>query len=272
MLKKLRFLENRNELIKVRNVHTTKKCTIDSYGTFIEQAKENITSIFSIEEHYQKFISLGKELYELNKDKIEKLEYKDGAISFLVAKLIINKMNLESKEVTKKWVENNPIYLIDIDQKHDKIETDVLIDLAIFSYLVNSSLNNYYNGDYSNEISFETFTNLKKDKLENFYELISMIMKTYEINAKFREQTEISYNTVSHKVEFARVYESIYSLYWFILKMQILCFSNGYKFINLCSCGNVIIGKATLCSPCNLAKDARRNREKRENKKKVSLN
>lgn len=264
MLEKLQFLENRNESIKVKNVHISKKCTIDTNGTFMEQSKKKVKSIGAVDRYYKNFIALGKELYELNKDEIGRLGYKQGGVSYLVAKLIIENTNEKSLKVVKKWLEKNPIYLIDVDLEHDKVETDMLIDLSIFSYLVNSSLNNYYNKDYSNDISFATFTNLKKDDLDEFYKLISMVMQIYEVNAKFREQTEIMYNSERHKLENVRVYDNIYSLYWFILKMQLLCMSNNYKFINLCSCGNVIVGKATRCEICKLAWDAHRKREQRK--------
>lgn len=262
MLEKLQFLENRNEFIKVKDIHISKKCTIDKTGTFMEQSKEKIKTIGTIDRYYKNFISLGKELYELNRDGISKLSINQGSISYLIAKLIIDNTNERSLEVIKNWLENNPVCLIDVDLNHDKIETDMLIDLSIFSYLVNSSLNNYYNKNYSNGITFSTFTNLNKDNLDEFYKLISMVMQIYEVNAKFKEQTEIIYN--NNKLEIVRVYENIYSLYWFILKMQLLCMSNKYKFINLCSCGNVIIGKSKRCEICKLAWDAHRKREQRK--------
>ena len=143
MLEKLQFLENRNELIRVKNVHMAKKCTIDTNGTFMEQNKKKVKSIGEVDEYYKNFIALGKELYELNKEETGKLNYKQGSISYLVAKLIVENTNEKSLNVVKKWLEKNPIYLIDVDLEHDKIETDMLIDLSIFSYLVNSSLNNY---------------------------------------------------------------------------------------------------------------------------------
>jgi hypothetical protein len=80
-------------------------------------------------------------------------------------------------------------------------------------------------------------------------------MYNFEIGSarlKLIENSRIVYNTSNNKQKFKYVksYNCIYGLYWFILKMQIYSILNGYKIVNMCSCGNMIIGKAERCPTC----------------------
>lgn len=267
MLNKLLFLENRKENISVDNVYRIKDVNYDN-GSFIENGKSSLKKIFQIEVWYQNFIHLGKELYNINKDKLEKIKITKEckAFQFPLDGLILDAvepLDDESIKLIKDWIYGNPVFLKDIDQAHDMVETKLLISLSIFCYLVGSSLNNYYNKDFSNGISFESFTNLKKDDIDNFYDLISIVMDVVERVYKLGEQSKLKFNDYSHKVEITRCYNDIYSLYWFILKMQLLSYSNNNSFINLCGCGEVILGRSKRCDLCKNLHNTNRKREQR---------
>ena len=259
------------------------------------------------DELYEDFISLGKLLYDNYKNRIIKIEKNEVPLDRLIKfKNETNNMedyenNNKRVQIIEEWLKSKRyVYLkeFDPDSSDKKIEIFFLSDLAIFSYMVLSSLNNYflekdaklktkrakhaqkfeqvYKETLFNNISFDTFTLVKSNKLDEFISLINFYMSQYEIGAGkliLIEHSKLNYNSSSNnpkdKYRYTKYFDNIYGLYWFILKMQIYSILNGYRIVNMCSCGNMITGKADRCSSCRKLYDTfRHNIENQEKRKK----
>ena len=175
-LTKLDLLSLRDLKIRIKNLVFIKDLEYENdhwYATIEKYDSRLNDEMNDYSEYYQRFISLGKEIYDNNRC-IKKMIYKDTNV------LITNKkgLNAETKVSTqietlncdylildknyyndtifnsiKKWCEKNPIslkegninYRQDLPDHKNQEELDifVFIDLAIFSYLVYSSFKNY---------------------------------------------------------------------------------------------------------------------------------
>lgn len=302
MYKKIRFLENKSANILIRNVSVGENIKEENRSRkwFLKSKYKLPKEIGPLDTCFADFLKLGKELYEVNKSKINKIDFKkvsfklsnkiktDIVCDARIGYLLINSQNEYNEETKKilynycngkgnsrdKYNETNLLYLVENnDYPLFPIETDSLLDISIFTYLVICSLRNYYKGEYKNDISFETFTNIDKNNIADFLDAIIFFMKTYEPSSyspPLLEHTELKYNPNDQKVETYRTFDSIFSLYWFILKLQIMAISNNTTLINLCGCGEVILGKGDFCKICTLAHRAENKRKQRTppNKKK----
>lgn len=279
--KKISFLENRDACVAVNNAIVLDKVK----GEEKLFTRKSLKEIAPLDSCYADFIEFGKRLYESNKIKIKRLDFrkiKDDKQDYLICDFIYPYIfnqpdekcsNVISKIIddylsgkSNKYENTNIAFIIDNNDRNKPIERESLTDLAIFSYLVITSLMNYFNKP-NNGISFSTFTNIKDDDLDLFLECIIFKIRSYTpplYRAKLGESTEIHLNKETNEIELIRVFESIISLYWFILKLEVTAIYNGSTFINLCGCGNIIRDKSERCETCKLAHNAYNRKKQRQ--------
>ena len=278
--------------------------TIKSYDSRLNDEMNDYS------EYFQRFISLGKEIYDNNKC-IKKMTYKDTHMQVTNKKELtaITKASMQIETLNcdylildknyynesifnsvKKWCEKYPISLKEgnISYRQDspnhknqeELDVFVFIDLAIFSYLVYSSFNNYLleksknkkdQEDYEcgSKIRFNDFIDgLSKDDRDKFLQYVVDVITQYErkIYNKdnrplLQETTTLKFNDINKKCEFSRTYENIYSVFWLMLKGQIYAMSNGNEIFHICRCGNVIMNAAEHCDSCKKIMEKERKRK-----------
>ena len=278
---KISFLENRSARVAVKNSAVLDKVKGEK-NLFTSKSLKEVAPLDSC---YADFIEFGKQLYENNKSKIKRLNFrkidsdkKDYTICDPIYRYLLIQPGEKCDNVTSKIIydylngksnkyENTNIaFIVDNNDINKPIETESLTDLAIFSYLVITSLMNYYNKP-NKGILFSTFTNIKDDDLDTFLRCIRFKIETYIpslYDAKLGESTEMVLNEETNEIELIRVFESIISLYWFILKLEVTAIYNGNTFINLCGCGNIIRDKSERCETCKLAHNAYNRKKQRQ--------
>ena len=253
-----------------------------------EQLRKNILREIDNKNYktiYEAFIRLGKELYDENIE-IRKIKYRP-TIHILPCDFLIlekNKINDNIINTIKNWCKKYPVTKKESNisnrnghENQIEIEIFALMDIAVFSYLVLSSLNNYIlihskqekdikEYEHGNKIRFNDFTEIGEDNRDIFLGTIATIInqyetKIYDINNRplLQERTVLSYNDLSKEYDLTRVFENIYSLFWIMLKTQLFALSNDDKLFNICRCGEIIIGKAKRCTNCFLANDSERH-------------
>lgn len=232
---------------------------------------------FDYRKFYERFVNLGKQLYD-NYKCIKPIQYRDGIEIYNCDFLVFDKsfFNNKIKSIILKWCESNPVAIIkDRELKNnahhehqDEIEIFALIDIAIFTYLVLSSFNNWFlskskdekdQKDYEcgNKIRFNDFMEIGEDERDKFLYIITHIINQYETKIYnidnrplLQERTTLTYNDVSHKCNFSRTFDNIYSVFWIMLKGQLFAMSNNNKVFHICRCGNVMVNKAKHCYTC----------------------
>ncbi len=279
MISNLKFLEK--NVYEIDNLYKINSYIKNTNNELIPQNFEKVKIVEYYDELYKDFIALGKDLYlEYKNDILPIDEYIVSFPSLIKYKDKEYENDGKRIEIVEKWLkESRYVYLenLDSDTNDKKIEIYHLTDMALFSYLVLTSLNNYYLKKDSkmktkesqirnkienkyrevlfNDIYFDTFTTIQNDKLDSFITLINFYMYNFEISdvrCELIENSRIIYNTsnANLKYKYVKTYRTVYGLYWFILKMQIYSMLNGYRIVNMCSCGNMILGKAERCPNC----------------------
>lgn len=217
-----------------------------------------------------------------------------------------NRYNDRVRSIIRIWLENNDIYsskednnqineisLIghfcleedkDLDVNHF-IETDCLIELSILSYLIRTSIKGYLHGFDSStnpdrkrkntEITFSDYIQFY-DKIDvndfDYLRAIPRIISVFEESkGKYiGEHTELQIsNEVSIGVKMFHVYDNLYSILLYILKLYIeFSFTQagfGYR-LNCCSmCGKYFDGYADKCDSCTKAFNSSRKQLLRDN-------
>ena len=285
-IKKIRALENRNAVIQVRNASVGSKIKWESKKAnkwILKSEYKFPKEVAPLDTCFADFIKLGKKLYEVN--TIQKMTYQnnyttDLRVNFLVVDFK-NEYNDKTKDIIYKYcngkaimendefLNSNIVFLVDNDSgKLLPIETNTLADMSIFSYLVISALNNYFEEKNQNNISFSTFTTVDDNKIDDFLDCIFLHMEMYEPSSYSPPLTEhTSVENKDGEVKAYRIFDSIFALYWFLLKLQIIAITNNTTLIDLCGCGEVIIGKDDFCPICKLAHKAKNKREQRSKAK-----
>lgn len=231
------------------------------------------------------FKSLGKILYKFNNNYTITI-YKD----YYVTQLFNNSLNQEEKEIILKWL-NKYKYCVTLDKDTDSgfvIEINALVNIAIYTYLIFESINNYFkvkdaelNQDIkynlsSKAITFDkyiTFANKRKIKDDDYLFNIPKIIFSLEQSYKslISEHSELIYNDDIQYYELTHTYENMYSLVFHILKLYI-----DFTFRKLmeedertkqCKCGKYITGRDKLCKNCKKAHNNKRRKLNRENEK-----
>lgn len=309
-LKKFDFL-NRNDLvIDVKNknwVENIKYSNGGYYGTLRKGKSENSEEI---DFWFQDFIKLGKKIFEEFPNYIRQIGYiynPNGMITIdisyvdtlILDKQIINDSKL--KPIIENWCKRHSVVLYPDSFQFNcklgkRIEVDTLLDMAVFSYLVLSALNNHrylklieqgydkYKKDYDkgNKITFSNIIKLNCNDIDDFYKIITNTISQYQrlhgtyfvgkmVNGKIKntdefrplimESTELSYDDHSQRCKLARKFENIYSLFFLILKAQIYAFDNENTIFYICRCGSIIVGKSEHCDACKRAIDSERKRK-----------
>lgn len=288
------FLDYNDLKINIISMDYVKEIKYNDDGYYAIKTNK-FKGFYNVEQWFSDFIELGKMVYE-NKTLskyIEPIIFRDTVQVYKYDRLILKRDIIKDEHINpiiKDWCEKNPVTLIEpnstIDYRNGtKIEVFTLLDMAVFSYLVLSALNNYYlkktkkeEFEKGNRILFSSFTEIEDGKLDGFYETITDIISHYEYNysvnyrpnAKniddyrplLRETTDLSFNSTSKKLELVRIFENIYSIFFLITKIQIYAFNNGNRTFNICRCGNVIIGKAKHCDSCRRVIDRERHSKK----------
>lgn len=296
-MKKTNFLSLPDLKIRIKSVDYSKNIK-EKNGKYYCSSNHAATNDFNMEVLFQEFQRLGKKIYETDNNFINVIPYRDTIqitrTNSLILKLeILNDDRIIS--IVKEWCANHPVYFNPAGPEDYKDENEVevfaLLDMAVFSYLVLSSLNNYYIKKKSeraeidkrtrekfmkayekcNHISFDTFTETKD--LDKFLPLISNIMFEYErhyyvsINEQphynynrplLFETTSLRFNDSTKECELERVFENIYSVFWITIKAQIFSMNNDNKLFGICRCGEVILGKSEHCEQCKKAIDRER--------------
>lgn len=282
-MKKTSFLDLSNLQIRIRSLDYAKDISITEKGNYYCNAT-HFTNCYNLEEWFQKFIELGKNIYNTDNNYVEKIIYRDCIKVYKIDRLLLKKEALADDkvgELIKIWCEDKqfPVYFKpdgpENYKDNNEIEIFALLDMAVFSYLTLSALNNYYlkkenYDDYikGNKIEFSTFTEIKDEKLYDFLTRITDIISEYErkiySNKRpiLQESTSLTFNESSKKCEFTRVFENIYSIFWLTVKSQIFAMTNGNEIFHICKCGSVILGKAENCPDCRRDKDRERKKRK----------
>lgn len=313
--KKIDFLKLTDLKFRIKNLAYVKDLDYSNnkwYGTVDVLDHRQNDDMNSYEEYYQNFIKLGKELYirnhcikhmtfkENKMQIINKRVIKRATASFQIETLNCDYLILDKNLISetfinsiKKWCESNPIPIKEGNinyrcyepghEHQEELDVFVLADLAIFSYLVYSSFNNYllanskdekdqeeYNK--SNKIRFNTFIDgLNENNRDEFLSYIVDVINQYErkiynINNRplLQETTTLTYNEKSKTCSFSRTFENIYSIFWILLKGQIYALSNNniISTFSICRCGNIIIGGSKHCEECKRAINAEEHRNR----------
>lgn len=280
-LPKTNFLDLDDLIIKVDNISYVKDIEYSNghwYAIRNEELNKNKKVKYTDKKTlYENFVHLGKSLYDKYKC-IKKIQYREGVEIYNCDYLIFDKsfFNNKIKETILNWCEDNPVAIIkdrDIEnnvhhEHQDEIEIFVLIDIAIFTYLVLSSFNNWFLSkskdekdqeefERGNKIRFNDFIEIGEDERDKFLYIITRIITQYETKIYnidnrplLQERTTLTYNNDSHKCNFCRTFENIYSVFWIMLKGQLFAMSNGNEIFHICRCGNVITTKAKHCDTC----------------------
>lgn len=305
-LKKIDFLDL-NDMdylkIKVNNIGYAKDVNyID--GKFYAVKKGGEFKLKqTINELFKAFVKLGKETYNLLPNEIEKINYKTAkTICIEIHKydrLILKKDILKNKKIVQLiegWCKEFPVVFINSNLSESytngcRIEVFTLLDIAVFTYLVLSALNNQrylrliengkkeYQKEFNNgnKITFDSFINTEGDSISEYYGILSNILSEYqyshsvyykpdakdiiEYRPLLQETTDLTYNTNTYKWDLCRKFENIYSLFFLLLKVQIYAYDNNHKIFSVCNCGEIIEGKADLCENCRKRKDRERKRK-----------
>lgn len=303
-MKKTNFLSLPDLKIRIKNLDYAKAVTTKN-GKYYCSSTHNFENDFSMDILFQEFHRLGKQIYELDNNFVEKIPYRDTIQIIRTNSLLLNPEILNDTRIIdliRDWCSKHPVYFNPEgpeDYKDDnEIEVFALLDMSVFSYLVLSALNNWHlkkksescettkkerdkfakEYEKGNNISFDTFT--ETNDLYNFLSIISNVMFEYErhyyisINEQAHynynrpllfETTSLRFNSSSKECELERVFENIYSVFWFTIKAQIFAMTNNNKLFGICRCGEVILGKSHHCEPCKKIID-------RERKEKASQN
>lgn len=234
---------------------------------------------------FMNFIDLGKRLYLINKNKIIKFKIFDSFCEVYEArfeKFLVTRNDYDdfTKKELREWLEKEEYCLEedkDLDYDHF-IETNCLIDLSIFSYLIAYSVKNTYDKKSRNHINFDTFIIVEgKNNINkfNYLSIINTIMREFERSKKdyIREESELIYEKDFNELRMYRVFENIYSLFWYILKFYLSYISVNSSddvFTRVCACGESYLGNNKKCDRCKKTHNTERRKKNRENKKNIS--
>jgi len=295
-LNETRFLDLNDLIIKIENISYVKDIEYSNGHWYAIRNEElnKIKKVKSIDKKtlYENFVHLGKLLYDKYKC-IKKIQYREGIEIYNCDYLIFDKssFNNKIKETILNWCKDNPVAIIkdrdvenNVDHEHqEEIEIFVLIDIAIFTYLVLSSFNNYLlrkrndeedikEYECGNKIGFNDFMEIREDERDKFLKIITNIIdhyetKIYNIDNRplLQERTTLTYNDVSHKCIFSRTFENIYSAFWIMLKGQLFAMSNNNEVFHICRCGNVILDGSWHCEICFKQLDSDRHNKEKSN-------
>lgn len=282
-MKKTSFLDLPDLKIRVRSLNYAKDVSNTESGNYYCN-ETHFTNNYDMEYLFQEFIELGKNIYNSNNDFIDKIIFRESIKVYKTDKLILKRDVLIEDNIlklVKDWCKKCPVYF-KLDGPEDyrnnnEIEIYALLDMAVFSYLTLSAINNYFlkKKDYDeylkgNQIEFSTFTEIQDSKLYDFLATITDIVSEYERRIYnnnrplLQESTALTFNETSKKCEFTRVFENIYSIFWLTVKAQIFTMTNGNEIFHICRCGSVVLGKSEHCQNCKMAKERERKQRKEE--------
>lgn len=284
-MKKIHFLDTADLNIRVRKLDYVKNVHYNNYHYYCVKSGNTYGSIKLLgDEYFQSFIELGKEIYNIDNKCINKINFRETIKVYKIDSLFLNKDILRNDAIRKaleKYFEKSPVYITETLNRESKeawdeeIEIYTLTDMAVFCFLVITSLNNYYlkkddpkEYEEGNKIEFNNFTEIENDKLFDFLARISELINFYERNVYcnnrplLRETTGLTFNERSKKMDFERVYDNIYSLYWVLFKAQIASMVNGNYLYRPCRCGTIIIDKSKHCGSCKKTLDRDRKTKK----------
>ena len=294
MLSNLTLISNNR--FEVEQLYLLKKYYVNNEKEIIAEEYSKVPNNVYWDIIYKDLIDLGKMLYDEYKDKLIKLDRDE--LPFL--KLIkykndnsiksVDDFNKEPKRIKifEEWLKvERHVYLEDFnpDTNEKRVHVYYLTDIALFSYLVLTSLNNYYldkdlkrktneskkkvyiekkyKNIFSNDIYFDTFTTVKRDDINSFLKLITDYMYLYEIHDVKLLLVEHSRLSYEQDYNFVKSFHYVFGLYWFILKMYIYSITHSYKIINICGCGSLITSRADRCDNCKRLYDAYRKQIER---------
>ena len=286
------YLKVSTAYIQVKNVYKIekdynikikdfKKSSADDeyYNLIIDKIeKGEITQHTDLETLFYSYIKLGKSLYEINKDNINKIKvYEQNIFNINVeANLIVNKINDKSLTVLTEWLNNN--FILTIDKDLDKgyfTETTKLIDLSIFMYLVTQAFKTEFGiKSDSNKVSFNMFIDYKNSN-PNYLSIIEKVIDFFEeslLRKYIKEKTELIYDEETSYLKPYKVFDNIYSLMWYIFKLYLSFLTTqgvDTPLYTLCKvCGsNTDNFKNKLCPSCKEKYATIRRALNRENKK-----
>lgn len=282
-MKKNSFLDLADLNVRVRNMDYVKSLHRRNEQYFC--SSNHITKKADYYSLFEEFIELGKSIYDIGGHYIDRILYRPSIQIYKTDKLLLKEeilCNDNVENVIKNWCASYPVYFSTDGPENYKDENEIeiftLLDMAVFSYLTLSALNNYYlrkhdEEDYQkgNKITFSSFTELKDDDLFEFLSTISNIMFQYERKVYhnnrplLQEITSLTFNELTKKCELERVFENVYSIFWIMLKAQIFSMTNESKVFHICRCGTIIFGKAEHCDSCKRIIDReRKQKEKTE--------
>jgi hypothetical protein len=302
ILQKLQFLENRDCFI-IHCAHGAKSSCIGKNGNgyYIEGKKSTYPyKKLNMDELVADIIELGRKLYEYNKDNIVKIREDciDDRQVFHYDCLIFKRstpISEDTANIIKDWCDSDkPVSFTNYDSEDsDEVDCHSLIDLSMFMYLLFSAIQNENirklknkfkrekqeinnNGIRYNDI-IDNYTN-DYISADYFYNKIINYINSYEdklINDTSRpvikestklyfEETKDKNNKVVKTLNFKKCFDNIYSFCIYVIKMGIYCAGNGFQIINMCSCGEVILGKAELCTACSKMYDVKRKKDKQK--------
>ncbi len=149
----------------------------------------------------------------------------------------------------------------------------------LLSAINNENIENIDNYAKKKKLKINSNGILYKDIVDNyideyhFYGRIISYLNFYENNVLdpirpiIKETTRLylveekdSKGNVSDKPKLTRCFENVYSFYFFVIKIAIYAYSNGFSIVNICGCGTVIDGKADLCPDCKRMFDVERKK------------
>lgn len=283
------YLKSRIANIKVRGTYKIDSIIINENNDEcnFEAIKAKYIKTISTNEIdilFKNYINLGRKLYKINQDKI--IKYKKYDIPFGTSLITEHTYNDETKKILKNWLEKQN-YCVAEDKNLEKgyfVETNCLIDLSILSYLIFYSINNHYKSANIDNISFKTFIDIKADdgEIEKYLFTVGEIIMLAENSDKrrkyIRDESIITYDENTMQIKLVRVFQNIYSLFWYILKLFISYVSTNVDdnsdFIRICDyCEEPYFAKINsvnnICNSCSTMYNSDRRQRNRENKKNI---
>lgn len=292
------YVGNRNEyylvknLVKIKNIDYVHSSFTNIYSD-IGQVDKTVEAknIFSMFKDLQK---LGEELYKIyikenNEPKIELFGIflnNDNTLNVSVNNYLIANHNSYSNEIKKKyleWLEGKNITIEDSEFDYSDlqysrtkriIQSDFLIDLSIFVYLVGTAIENKFSYSNKGNVKFKDFVKVNTDKIidvKDYLFYITLAMDTFKSrNDNFiGEKTRLVYIKGSNCFDFERTFNNYFSVMWYVFELYItwlpLYNNNDDGKYRMCACGNIIFSKSDRCDICRKIYNNNRRQRSREN-------